>query len=1070
MPIPVAAWVDSTFPTAKSLNLAMYTADGTGSNPTGVSFLAYRPLLFESYSTAGTIHANAAGSQSSLSGVTASGTATVSTVWYDTSGYYGLYADQPGAAGSYQFTPAVKGSAGDGSTVGGWTVLAHFAAIAHKATQTSVSADLLGTDQTPVAGTRQAPSASLDSTAWFCDLVNVGGGITWSPAVTVADSGSNSTTLAVNTTDSSGETCRFTSVWAAVSATTSGQAVYSQGGEFPFTAPVGVTEITSVNTGSGAGGGMGSTSAATYGGGGGGGGQTSIGAVSVTPMNDYTVQVGIGGQPGEPGNPSVFVGDVASVTAEGGAAGGNATGSADGAAGAGGTGGTGATRYSGGSGAAGSTNSYGGGGGSSAGTGQAGTNAMSSAGAPSPTGGGPGGAGGVETITVVQQQHFTGTGANTITCTMPAAFQAGNTVLVMVYYQGDFPSQGTTPDPTVVLSDGVTTLTQQENADVGSNDTLQIGLFDTYAITGGQTGFTVTAQGTNNSVKAFLIECYEVNGLGPSPTIDPASSSHTQGPHAPTINYQSYSGSPGTTATAPQLWVAMTTGQQTDSFNFANNPPHSQGWTLGTPRYVNNGGVYAGQLSAYQVVTKTGVLQFTGTFSKGVTKGTFAVGYQASPDTTGSAPPIGPGGGGGGGLGTGNEGGAGFDGQVILTWTAPSGSGYGTPSLPAPYSAWADSTTVGTTGLVDVNLNSSVGPGGVLNFLSNPPCFRISQQAPTAIPSGTVTAVTFTGSTPVVDSYSGWSTASAAYAVQRTGLYLAHGLAAFGTASAGVRMAAFAVTASGSASATYYWGPPAAGAAVNGTHVAKTHILGLAAGDQIGFAAYQTSGSTLDLSAASQTRFLLAWVAETGLPAGTWSPPDATFRWSSGTKPTSDGGNLTGLFQAHLGNDLGFLANRPYFTGYQNIAQSGLPANTYTTLSLNQVQGYIHAADNGDNYAGWSSGSNTYTAQAAGWYLFCCEAFTSAPTTAGCTVIAAALIASSGGVTPSQSPDAYQQNVAPQTFGGGAAALGVVYLDVGETIAFQVQGAGYTASYQTIVGLRSGGFANSHAEMVWISE
>ena len=371
--------------------------------------------------------------------------------------------------------------------------------------------------------------------------------------------------------------------------------------------------------------------------------------------------------------------------------------------------------------------------------------------------------------------------------------------------------------------------------------------------------------------------------------------------------------------------------------------------------------------------------------------------------------------------------------------------------------------------MVTVNLNGNTGPGGVLNFLSNPPAFRISQEAATSCGSGTITAVPFTGITPTVDSYSGWSTASATYAVQRTGLYLAHGLTCFSANATGARMAAFAITPSGSASATYYWGPPAAGTAVLGTHTGKTQILDLAAGDTIGLAGYQTSGGSLNLSTASQTRFLLAWLGELGTPAGTWSPPDTTFRWQSGTKPTSDGGNLTEQFQQHLGNDLGFLVNRPYFTGYQNVAQSSVAANAYTTLVLNKASGYIHGGS-GDNYTGWSSGSNTYTAQAAGWYLFCCESFTSAPAITGCPVITAALIATSGGVTPSQSPDVYQQNVAPTTFGGGAAALGVAYLDVGETIAFQVQGAGFTAAYQTIVGLRSGGYTNSHAEICWLSE
>ena len=261
--------------------------------------------------------------------------------------------------------------------------------------------------------------------------------------------------------------------------------------------------------------------------------------------------------------------------------------------------------------------------------------------------------------------HFSSTTTNNLTCTMPSAFQAGNTVLAFVYYQADAPA---TNDPLVTLSDG-TPLSQQVNGNVTSVVSLCVGEYDVYAVSGGQTGISLVGHGTNNGVKAYLVEVYEVAGLGPSPTID-VSSSHTQGPSHPDNDYQSYGGSPPTTAHAPELWVAMTGGQQTSSFN-VNNPAKSQGWTTDSPRYVNNGGVYAGILTAHQVAKSTGSLAFSGTFSKGVTKGTLAVAYQPTPATTGSTPPIGPGGGGGGGLGAGNAGGSGYDGQVILTWTAP---------------------------------------------------------------------------------------------------------------------------------------------------------------------------------------------------------------------------------------------------------------------------------------------------------------------------------------------------------------------------------------------------------------
>ena len=153
MPAPVTNWTADTWPTAKSLVLACYTCDGTADNPNGIAFNTYRPVLFEAYNTVGTVPASAGGTQSVLS---TSGSVTTSWVIYDTAGYFGMSQDQPGL-GYYQFLASVKGSAGDGITPGGWTLLSHFAPIAHGGSQTSISADLTGTLQTPVTGTRQAP-------------------------------------------------------------------------------------------------------------------------------------------------------------------------------------------------------------------------------------------------------------------------------------------------------------------------------------------------------------------------------------------------------------------------------------------------------------------------------------------------------------------------------------------------------------------------------------------------------------------------------------------------------------------------------------------------------------------------------------------------------------------------------------------------------------------------------------------------------------------------------------------------------------------------------------------------
>jgi hypothetical protein len=339
--------------------------------------------------------------------------------------------------------------------------------------------------------------------------------------------------------------------------------------------------------------------------------------------------------------------------------------------------------------------------------------------------------------------------------------------------------------------------------------------------------------------------------------------------------------------------------------------------------------------------------------------------------------------------------------------------------------------------------------------------FRISQTAATAVPASAITPVPFTGASPTVDSYSGWSAGT--YTVQRTGLYLFHGLAAFTNATTGLRMAA--VTVNG----VTYWGPPSAATSTGTANVAKTQVLDLHAGDTVAFAAYQTTTGSLSLATTDQTRFLLVFLCETGAPAGNWSPPDATFRWASGTKGEALGGDLSTLLQQHLGNDLGFLVNRPYFTGYQAAAQTALTAGAFTTVTLDQVQGIIHNGDNGDNYNGWNAPA-TWTAPEPGWYLAVGEVFISAPSTTGCTVTAALLPTTSGGYTPSQTPDLYQQLQPSTAFGGGAALAGMQYLAMGESVSLQVRASGYSAPYQTLVGTHSGGVTASALSLVWMSE
>jgi hypothetical protein len=94
-----------------------------------------------------------------------------------------------------------------------------------------------------------------------------------------------------------------------------------------WTAPAGVTQVTSKCT---AGGGGGADLDGTFGGGGGGGGEVAIDTVDVTPGTGYVATVGAGGGSGTAGGVTSFAGDNLTVTANGGGAGINTSGGAGG--------------------------------------------------------------------------------------------------------------------------------------------------------------------------------------------------------------------------------------------------------------------------------------------------------------------------------------------------------------------------------------------------------------------------------------------------------------------------------------------------------------------------------------------------------------------------------------------------------------------------------------------------------------------------------------------------------------------------------------------------------------------
>ena len=66
------------------------------------------------------------------------------------------------------------------------------------------------------SGARQKLNYQNDATAFYLDLQDTTGKV-WQPSVNIIDSASSSSEPRVNSTDSSGETPRFFTIWAGVS-------------------------------------------------------------------------------------------------------------------------------------------------------------------------------------------------------------------------------------------------------------------------------------------------------------------------------------------------------------------------------------------------------------------------------------------------------------------------------------------------------------------------------------------------------------------------------------------------------------------------------------------------------------------------------------------------------------------------------------------------------------------------------------------------------------------------------------------------------------------------------------
>jgi hypothetical protein len=229
VPYPASYWATDTYPGGKSLNLALYSDDGSQTgiegSPTGILFLARRPILLDSV----TAFDPAAEGNSVLWFIytVLSGSNTAQN-YIDTAGLYGKGADAPGNDALYGYVPAVPSSSGAGtglySGAGGWTIFCHFAPVTYGSGQEAVGATFWQvTDTIPVtglteltAGSYQANDTVRDTCAFCLDLLDTvpPSGEAIVPAANFTVSTATTWNLEYTTTDASGETPRFIAVWA----------------------------------------------------------------------------------------------------------------------------------------------------------------------------------------------------------------------------------------------------------------------------------------------------------------------------------------------------------------------------------------------------------------------------------------------------------------------------------------------------------------------------------------------------------------------------------------------------------------------------------------------------------------------------------------------------------------------------------------------------------------------------------------------------------------------------------------------------------------------------------------
>jgi hypothetical protein len=404
--------------------------------------------------------------------------------------------------------------------------------------------------------------------------------------------------------------------------------------------------------------------------------------------------------------------------------------------------------------------------------------------------------------------------------------------------------------------------------------------------------------------------------------------------------------------------------------------------------------------------------------------------------------------------------------------------------------SWGHQNTIGTPTAswpVGADITSTVMQDALaepLQWLGYPVSFRAATQAGQTVNGATVMEFppgTSTIITPTASGEGHWNAADT-YTIPVAGLYLFHGVVSITSASNSGNF-----NAGANINGTYYWGPSYGGNASTAGVISatKTQIFSLKAGDTV-----QLMGrSSLSISSATgyYSRFMLQWLGDNGAaiggpsnignPVTTYRVPDPTFRWQAGTP----GNVLQYQFQQHLGNDIGFLFNRPYFMGYQTSSTSLTTNGTWsnaagTGMALQDRTGAVWG-DNGDPWGGWVSADTWWTAPVNGWYLVVSEqtiATTNAPTGLcagiGCPKSGGKLPAT-GGNGPTASPDWYQHILLASSpaLPNGATAAGLYYLLAGESVFIAGRPDGpASVNFSTNVDMAPPAWSTTHMEVVWI--